>query len=61
MLTIAGFHVPVIPSFEVNGRIGAIAPVQIAVARVKVGVTFGLTVTDSVPAVAHCPASGVKL
>ena len=60
LLTIAGFQVPVIPSFEVSGRIGARAPVQIAVASVNVGVTFGLTVTERVTVVAHCPASGVK-
>ena len=53
LLTIAGFPVPVIPSFEVSGRIGAMVPVQIAVITVNVGVLFGLTVTLRVAVDAH--------
>ena len=56
-----GFHVPVIPSFEIAGRIGGVAPVQIAVITEKVGVTMGLTVTVRVCVLAHCPAVGVKV
>ena len=49
----AGFQVPVMPSFEVVGRMGAVAPVQIACEIVNVGVTIGLTVTVNGAVVAH--------
>ena len=61
LLTVAGLQVPVIPSFDVRGRTGGVAPAQIAVITEKVGVTTGLTVMVRVWVVAHCPASGVKL
>ena len=61
LLTVAGLQVPVIPSFEVRGRTGAAAPVQIAVITEKVGVTTGLTVTVRGTVVAHWPAVGVKV
>ena len=61
MLTADGFQVPVIPSFEVRGRTGAVAPVQIAVIMEKVGVKIGLTVTVRAWVVAHWPAVGVKV
>jgi hypothetical protein len=61
--TTAGFHVPVIPSMEVEGNIGAAAPAQIVceLPKLNVGVTFGLTVTESVVVTAHCPAAGVNV
>ena len=46
---------------ELVGKIGATAPEQIAVTAVKVGVTFGVTITDKVFVVAHCPTVGVKV
>ena len=61
MLTVNGFQVPDIPSFEITGRIGGVVPVQIAVITEKVGVTIGLTVTVRVCVLAHCPAVGVKV
>ena len=61
LLTVAGFQFPVIPSFDVRGRTGGVAPPQIAVITEKVGVTTGLTITVRIWVVAHCPASGVKL
>ena len=61
MLTIAGLQVPVTPSFELTGRIGAVAPVQITWAIVKVGATVGITVTVRLVSAAHKPASGVKV
>ena len=60
LLTIAGFQEPVIPSFEVPGNNGAVAPVQMAWAIVKVGVTVGVTVTVRLVGEAHCPAVGAK-
>lgn len=47
MLTVAGLHVPVMPLPDVAGRAGALPPEQIvsAVPKLKVGTTFGLTVT----------------
>ena len=56
-----GDHVPVIPLVEVVGRALKLAPEQIAATGSKVGVTFGFTVILSIPAVAHCPASGVNV
>jgi hypothetical protein len=58
-----GLHVPVIPFVEVVGRVGAVAPAQMVTfaPKVNVGVTLGLTVTNSVADVAHCPAVGVNV
>ena len=44
MLFIAGSHVPVIAFVEVVGNADKLAPEQIAVTCVNVGVTFGFTV-----------------
>ena len=61
LLTVAGFHVPVIPLLEIVGNIGAVAPSQMAATAVNVGVTFGLTVTVTVSLTAQTPAVGVKI
>ena len=61
LLTTAGVHVPVMPLSDVTGSTGAIEPEQIDVMAAKVGVTAGVTVTSSVAAVAHWPASGVNV
>ena len=61
LLTTAGDQVPVIPFVDVNGRTGATAPEQIGAIAVKAGVTFGVTVISIVAAVAHWPASAVKV
>jgi hypothetical protein len=61
LLTVAGLQVPVIPLVEVVGKIGAVAPLQIAAIAVNVGVITGLTVTEIVFAVAHNPAVGVNV
>jgi len=41
--------------------VGAAVPSQNGAGVVKVGVTFGITVTVIEPAFAHCPGSGVKV
>ena len=56
-----GDHVPVIPLFDVVGSAVSVAPLQIAVTGLNVGVTFGLTVIVNVVVVAHCPAVGVNV
>ena len=61
LLTVAGLHVPVMPFSDVVGNTGAVAPEQIGAMVAKVGVTAGFTVTVTVTAVAHWPASGVKV
>ena len=61
LLTTAGLQVPVIPLVEVVGNVGAGDPEQKAGIGLKVGVTFGVTVTLKVVVVAHCPAAGVKV
>ena len=61
LLTVAGFHVPVIPFSDVNGNTGATASEQIGATEAKVGVTLGVTVTVTVVVVAHWPASGVNV
>ena len=55
MLIVAGLQLPVIELFEVVGKTGTVAPEHIGSIAVKVGVMFGLTTTDIVAVVAHCP------
>ena len=57
----AGAHVPVMPLLEVVGNALNVAPEQIGVTAVNVGVIFGFTVIVNVAVVAHCPAVGVKV
>ena len=61
LLTVAGLQFPVIPLLEVVESTGAAEPEQIGATAVKVGVTFGLTVTVNVAVVAHRPAVGVNV
>ena len=61
LLMVAGLQVPVIPLVDVPGNVGAADPAQKAGIALKVGVTFGVTVTLKVVVVAHCPAPGVKV
>ena len=49
----AGAHVPVIPLVDVNGNVGAAAPLHIDAIGLNVGLMFGLTVTLRVAVVAH--------
>ncbi len=55
VLTIAGLHVPLIPLSDTKGNDGTYPPAQIVsdVPKLKVGVTVGITVTDSVTVFAH--------
>ena len=53
MLTVDGLHVPVIPLLDVAGNVGAVAPLQMLVAKLKPGVILGFTVTVKVVVVAH--------
>ena len=57
----AGDQVPVIPLFDVVGNADSVAPEQMDVINVKVGVTVGFTVIVIVAVVAHCPAVGVNV
>jgi hypothetical protein len=63
LLTVAGLQVPVIPLSDVVANVGTASPLQMVklVPKLKLGVTTGLTVTDNVCVVAHCPAVGVKV
>jgi hypothetical protein len=58
-----GFHVPLMPFVEVEGKTGAEDPAHIAIVvpKLKSGVIIGFTVTDKLVVVAHCPASGVNV
>ena len=58
---VAGFQVPVIFSIDAAGSAGAVAFWHNGPIVAKVGVTWVAMVTLSVAAVAHCPASGVKV
>ena len=49
----AGAQVPVIPSMDVVGSVGAAAPLHIAAIGLNVGVMLGLTVILNVVVVAH--------
>ena len=61
VLSRAGAHEPVMPLFEVVGSGDRVAPEQIGVTAVNVGVTLLFTVIVSVAVVAHCPAVGVNV
>ena len=52
---------PVIPLVDVVDRAGAVLFWQSGPICVNAGVTFGVTVMDSVVIVAHCPAVGVNV
>jgi hypothetical protein len=57
----AGDQVPVISLVEVVDKAGKVAPEQIAVIGVNVGVTFGFTVMVMVAVEEHCPLVGAKV
>ena len=58
----AGFHVPLMPLFELAGNDGAVLFWHNGPMAVKVGVvTLVLTVIVSVAVEAHCPAVGVNV
>ena len=62
MLTTEGLHVPVMPLSDGEYNVGTAPPEQIVMfVKLKVGMTFGLTVTDKVVGTAHCPAPGVNV
>jgi hypothetical protein len=48
---------------DIAGNVVTVSPAQMVelVPKLKVGGTFGLTVTVNVVVVAHCPAVGVKV
>jgi hypothetical protein len=48
---------------DIVGNDGTLPPAHIVrvVPKLNVGVTFGVTVTVKLVAVAHCPASGVNV
>jgi len=60
--TTEGFHVPLIPLFDVKGSEGTAFPEQMLSdgPKLNAGVTIGLTVTLNVVDVAHWFASGVN-
>ena len=60
VLFTVGDQLPEMPLLEVVGS-EKLPPEQIGAICVKLGVTFGLTVTVIVELVAHCPELGVKV
>ena len=61
VLIVAGFHVPVMPLFDVVGNAGAAEFWHNGPIAVNVGVTCGLTVMLNVTVVAQLPADGVNV
>ena len=61
MLTVAGVQVPLIPFIEVDGKIGAVLPLQISFSLAKEGAIFSVMVCVSEVEMAHWFASGVKV
>ena len=57
----AGDQVPVIPLIEVVGNADKVAPEQIELTCVNVGVAFGVTEIVMVAVIAHNPAVGVNV
>jgi hypothetical protein len=60
VLLIAGNHVPVMPLFEVVGKL-IVLPAQIAATCVNAGVVLLFTAIVIVVVVAHCPIVGVNV
>ena len=57
-----GFHVPVIPSSDTNGKVGGIEFWHSGPIWVKVGVIWVVMIIDIVVTIAHCDGSlGVKV
>ena len=61
MLTVEGFHVPDTPLFEVVGRTGAVAPLQMGAGVVNAGIICDVTETVSDAVVAQSPVVGVNV
>ena len=61
MLTVAGVQVPLIPFIEVDGKIGAVLPLQIVLNCAKEGAIFSVTVCVRVVGTAHWFPFGVKV
>ena len=61
LLTVDGLQVPLTPFVHEEGKSGAVAPSQILVAILNVGVTFAVTVTFTVTGLAQTPGSGVNV
>jgi hypothetical protein len=61
--TAKGLHVPVTPFEDVAGNDGTVSPAQMVsdVPKLKEGICLGVTVTEKLADVAHCPAVGVKV
>ena len=57
----AGDQLPVIPSSDVAGNVGAVAPLQRAGMEANEGVMIGLTVTVIKAVAKHDPEAGVKM
>ena len=57
----AGDQVPETELLEVVGKADKVAPEQIGVTAMNVGVTFGLTTIVKGVALAHCPIAGAKV
>lgn len=55
MLTVDGFHTPLIPFVDTAGKMGALEPIQTDwnVPKLKVGVRIGFTVTVNTNGVTH--------
>jgi hypothetical protein len=60
LLTVEGFHIPVIPLLEVVDNVGAVAFTQIGEIETKLG-TMVVTLMFNVVGVAQIPAVGVKV
>lgn len=58
-----GLQVPEIPFVDVVAKVGTASPAQIValVPKLKLGVMFGVTVTENVVGFAHSPALGVNV
>jgi hypothetical protein len=61
VLSRAGVHVPVMPLFDIVGRVASEAPEHIGATALKVGVILAFTVIVNVVVTAHWPASGVNV
>ena len=61
LLTTAGNHVPLIPLVDIDDKIGAELPLQIAFSIAKEGKIFAVTVCVSVVGTAHWFEAGVKV
>lgn len=61
LLTVTGLQIPVIPSKDEVGNVGAAAPIHIAGNAANAGIVSAFITCTKIACVAHNPVTGVKV